>query len=100
MVFETSQSIDSEPIILNEFSESSSSLNHKSTESISQCEMLDEKDSVLYQNTCVKEQLTSQSTDDSKYIASLDVGTTSVRCFIFNEKARIIADAREKVWLQ
>uniref|UniRef100_A0A6A7FPS1 Glycerol kinase 5 n=1 Tax=Hirondellea gigas TaxID=1518452 RepID=A0A6A7FPS1_9CRUS len=41
----------------------------------------------------------STSNVEKKYIASLDLGTTTVRCFIFNKRGRICARAEEKVEL-
>lgn len=32
-----------------------------------------------------------------KFIAALDVGTTSVRCRVYNEKAEVKGQAQEKV---
>lgn len=33
---------------------------------------------------------------DAQYIASLDVGTTTLRCFIYNSQARLCGRAEEK----
>lgn len=35
---------------------------------------------------------------DEKYIAALDIGTTSVRCFVYNSNVQICGVASEKVW--
>lgn len=33
---------------------------------------------------------------EAQYIASLDVGTTTLRCFIYNSQARVCGRAEEK----
>lgn len=37
------------------------------------------------------------SDTDEKYIAAVDIGTTSLRCYIFNSKAEIIGRASTQV---
>lgn len=34
---------------------------------------------------------------DNKYIAALDIGTTSIRCFVYDQNVKIVAVATEKV---
>lgn len=39
----------------------------------------------------------SDSNVDRKYIAALDIGTTSLRCFIYDNNVEIIGKASDKV---
>lgn len=39
----------------------------------------------------------SEKDSDAKYIAALDIGTTSVRCFVYDAKAQICGVASENV---
>lgn len=38
-----------------------------------------------------------EKSHDKKYIAALDIGTTSIRCFIYDTSVQIIGKACEKV---
>lgn len=40
---------------------------------------------------------TTTTTEEKKYIAALDIGTTSLRCFIYDSNVRICGVASEKV---
>lgn len=48
-------------------------------------------------NNIPEENSSTNSSSDKKYIASLDIGTTIVKCFIYDEKAQICAEAQENV---
>lgn len=39
----------------------------------------------------------SEKSHETKYIAALDIGTTSVRCFIYDTAVQIVGKACEKV---
>lgn len=39
----------------------------------------------------------SADNSDEKYIAALDIGTTSVRCYVYDSKVQIRGVATEKV---
>lgn len=39
----------------------------------------------------------SETNDKTKYIAALDVGTTTVRCFIYDNNVQIVGKASDKV---
>lgn len=39
-----------------------------------------------------------ENSHDQKYIASLDIGTTSIRCFIYDINVHIVGRACANVW--
>lgn len=39
----------------------------------------------------------SEKSSDAKYIAALDIGTTSIRCFIYDTNVQVKGKACEKV---
>lgn len=40
----------------------------------------------------------NENSHDQKYIASLDIGTTSIRCFIYDINVHIVGRACANVW--
>lgn len=40
---------------------------------------------------------TNEDDDDRGYVASLDLGTTTMRCLIYNKQAQVLGRAQEKV---